>query len=348
MPMTGIAVGAIAAPVVGGIVGNIMGSGARDAANAAAARAYHEYDNVNIPEIQKQELALKSPEVQGILAPYLEQAQKLGSSQMQGIQTDPRLQQAQMSALDTLSKMGAQGLTAEDRASLNAARRQVSGDAEARQKSIMQQMAQRGIGGSGVELANRLASNQQATDEAGQQSDRTMAMAQQRMLQAISQAGQLGGQMRSQDFGEQSAKAQAADTIAQFNAQQAAAVQARNAGASNTAQGKNLAEQQRIADTGVATSNAQQEHNKGLIEQKFNNEMALASARANAGIGQANALNNQAQQTQSLYGGIGAGVGQGLMGAYALSNRPTTGFSGGGASSPLTPDSAKFGNRLIP
>lgn len=321
--MTALAIGAVAAPIIGGIMGANAAQDERDAANEAYSKAFHQYDNLDIPDIEKQKLALKSPEVAGILQPYMEKNIEQGKSAMGDISTDPRLAQAQMNALDTMSKISGEGLTATDRMNLNTARRQVSGDEQSRQKSIMQQMAQRGAGGGGLELAARLASSQQSADQAGQQSDRTMAMAQQRMLEATMQSGQLGGQMRSQEFGEKGQQAQAADAIARFNAQNAAAAQSANVGAMNTAQARNLAERQRIADTGVATQNTQEQYNKNLLQQKFANDMMLAQSRANAAIGQGSQLSAAAGQTADMYKGIGAGVGQGLMGAAQLYGKPT-------------------------
>lgn len=309
---------AIAAPLIGGIMGQNAAAGDRAAAQAAYAKAYAQYDNLNIPDVQKQQLALQSPEVQGILQPYMQTAVQQGSSAMGGIQTDPRLMQAQMSALDTMSKMGQQGLTATDLASLNASRRQIAGDAEARQNSIMQQLAQRGAAGGGLELATRLAASQGAADQAGQQSDRTMSMAQQRMLQSVAQAGQLGGQMQAQSFGQQAQQAQAADAIARFNAMQQAAAQGSNVSNLNAAQAANLQNKQNIANMGVATQNAQQQYNKQLLQQQFNNQMGLASARANAAVGQGNQFNSQAQQIAGQYAGMGAGIGQGFMGGAQL------------------------------
>ncbi len=54
------------------------------------------------------------------------------------------------------------------------------------------------------------------------------------------QGGQLGGQMRSQDFGEQSSKAQAQDAISRFNAANSQSVQGQNVATKNTAQAANL------------------------------------------------------------------------------------------------------------
>lgn len=317
-PMTMLAVASVAAPIIGGIMGQGASASARAAAQAAYSKAYAQYDNINIPEVQKQELALKSPEVQGILQPYMQENVQQGRSAMEGIQTDPRLAQAQMNALDTMSKMGNEGLTATDRASLNATRRQIAGDSQARQNSIIQQLAQRGAAGGGLELATRLAASQGSADQAGQESDRTMAMAQQRMLAATAQAGAMGGQMRGQEFGEQSQQAQAADAIERFNAQQRAAAQSANINSLNTAQAANLAAKQRAADLAVATANTQEQYNKGLIQQEFNNKMGLASARANAAVGAGNNYNNQAQQQANMYAGIGAGAGQAMIGAGTM------------------------------
>lgn len=313
-PMTGLAIASVAAPVIGGLMGANASAGDRAAAQAAYQRAYSQFDNINIPDTEKMRLALQELTQQGIITPTAEQAEQLGISAMEGVTTDPRLRQAQMNALDTLAKMGEQGLTATDLASLNQMRRSVGGDAQARDASILQNMAARGVGGSGVELATRLAANQRAADIAAQQSDQLAAMAQQRMLAAVSQAGQLGGQIRGQEFGEQADKARAADMIAQFNAAQRAGVQQRNVAGLNAAQAANLAEKQRVADTNVATRNAEQQYNKGLEQQRFNNQMALAGARSNALTGQAQQYQNQADSTAQMWAGLGRGVGEGAAG----------------------------------
>lgn len=312
--MDPITIGAIAAPAVGGIVGNLMGRSDRKRAQAAIQAALAQFAGLNIPDTEKMKLALESPEVQGILAPYMQQAEQLQQSAMEQVQTDPRLRQAQMQALETLSKMGEQGLTAEDRAALNQARRQVAGDAQSQQNAILQSMAQRGAGGSGLELASRLAAQQQSADTSSQEADRIMAMAQRRMLEGVSSAGALGGQIRGQDYGEQTDLARARDAIAQFNAQQRAGVQAANIGQLNEAQMRNLMEKQRISEAGVQTRNMQQQYNKNLQQQDFQNRMSLAQAKANAQLGAAGNYQQQAQQTAGMWSGVGSGLSQGLLG----------------------------------
>jgi hypothetical protein len=329
MPFTAaLAIGAIAAPIVAGQAGQAAAAGDRANAEQAAQQAYAEFKKIKDPSMNDMQILLETLNKQGVLTPEMEQAIQQDNTAMSGITTDPRLRNAQMNALDTMTKMGQTGLTPEDLAALDQTRRQVGGDEHSRQQSILNNMQQRGAGGSGMELAARLASSQGAADRASQQSDSTMAMAQQRMLQALSQSGQLGGAIRDQDFGEQSKIAQAKDTIANFNANQRASTQARNINSVNEANAKNLAEQQRIADANAATRNAQQQYNKGLHQTIFQNEMQLGGARANASLGQANMYNNEANAVAGQYQQIGNGVGN-LLGAGAKfaatpSNKVTT------------------------
>lgn len=302
-PLTALTIGSTVAPVIGGILGNNAAAGDRAAARAAYEAAYRQFDGIQIPDEEKQKLALEQLQQQGLLTPEMEQAIAQGPTAYEDINTDPRLKQAQMSVLETLSKMSGEGLTATDRMELNAARRQVAGDARAQQESILQNMAARGAGGSGMELAARLSSQQAAADRSSQESDRLMAMAQQRMLQAVQQQGSLAGQVRQQDFGEQEAVARAKDQIANFNTQQQASVQARNIAARNAAQQQNLSERQRVADANVATKNAQQQYNKELSQKTFNNRMDLASAKSNALTGQGSMLTREADRTAKQYTG---------------------------------------------
>lgn len=321
MPLTYAAIAA-GTNVAGGLIGQEMSREDNERYKRAMNEALQMLAGVNLPDTEKMRLALESPQVQGILQPYQEQAQQLGPTAQEGITLDPRLRQAQMQALETLSKMGKEGLTAEDRMALNTVRRSVAGEEQSRQKAILQQMAERGVGGSGVELAARLQSSQSSADRAGQESDRLLAMAQRRMLEGVTQAGQLGGQIRGQEYGEQADVARAKDTIQQFNALQRAGVGQRNVSGLNQAQAGNLANAQRVSEAGVSTRNAQQQYNKQLEQQKFENEMRKAQAMASAKMGQGSMYQQQAQGTAAKWAGIGKGAGQ-IAGAYGMAqNRP--------------------------
>ena len=77
----------------------------------------------------------------------------------------------------------------------------------AQQGAIQQNLAARGLGGSGQEAAMRLIAQQQGANAANQAGLGVAANAQQRALQALQQAGQLSGQMGQQELGERQSAA---------------------------------------------------------------------------------------------------------------------------------------------
>jgi hypothetical protein len=232
---------------------------------------------------------------------------------------------AQQQALASLAEQGQTPLSAMERAQLGDIQRGVSQQEQARQQQILSEMAQRGMGGSGNELAARLISSQKAADLANQQAAQVAAMAQQRALNATSQAGALGGQIRGQEFGEKSAQAQAADTIARFNAGQQQSVQQRNVGALNEAQLRNLQEKQRIADEQNRLRNSQQMYNKELLQKQFQNQVDIGQAMAGGYQQRANQYNSDAASQLAGGANLGSGI-SGLVGAFGSlggSKKPT-------------------------
>lgn len=255
----------------------------RDMQNQAKIAMQQAVDNlkaVGIPDIEAQKIALESPELQGHL-----EAIKMGESALSDVTVDPRLKLAQMSALKTLQEQGESGLTSQDRMVYNQLRSDLTSQEQARQSSILQNMAQRGTMDSGNQLAQQMLSSQASSRLAQEQGDRLAAQSAQARLAALAQAGQLGGQIRSQDFDEQAKQASAIDAIKQFDI----------TNQTNT-QAKNLAEKQRVSEAGTTTRNAQEQYNKGLIQQKFQNELAKSQSISNALTGQAQNFNQQGQK----------------------------------------------------
>jgi hypothetical protein len=130
-------------------------------------------------------------------------------------------------------------------------------------------------------------------------------MAQARALQALQQAGSLGGQMQQADFGRQAQVAQANDAIAQFNTQTQNQNNAANTLARNQAAAANLAEKQRVADQSTGIRNQQQQANKSLYQTDFDNKVKLAAGKSGAYQNQAAGFGQQGQQNQQL---IGTGI----------------------------------------
>jgi hypothetical protein len=140
-------------------------------------------------------------------------------SLMGGIETDPRLRDAQfdsLAALDELATGG--GLSASGRANLNKVQSDVNAADRGRRGAIMQGMAQRGQGGSGMELLELLDSAQDATDRQSQASLDIAGQNEDRALAAIMNRGNMAGSIRGQEFGEDAARAEAQDAINRFNA----------------------------------------------------------------------------------------------------------------------------------
>jgi hypothetical protein len=127
---------------------------------------------------------------------------------------------AQLRALERLQQMQ----LGEDPESAAAYAR---GQAEAAQidrgirQAALQRLAQRGAGAtSGLALAAQMDAAQAATQQASMRDLEVAAEARRRALAALSAQGQLGGQLRQQDYQRLADRAQAQDIINRFNAQQ--------------------------------------------------------------------------------------------------------------------------------
>src|SRR6267142_84943 len=267
--------------IIGGIIGDIAGQGDRDQAKQNMEASVNDISNINVPDVESQKIALQKLVSAGQLTPELLQTIQQGSSQLNNISLDPRLKSAQMGALQSLQNIGTSGLSAADQLALQQTRDQSNRDNQMRNAAVLQNMQQRGQGGSGAELAAQLANAQSATQNQSNAGLQTAAMARQQALQAIMNAGQLGGQIGSQEFGQQAQVANAQDLINRFNAQNAQQVAQQNTGAQNQAQMYNLNNAQSLANQNTGLGNQQELHNKELIQQNFANQMNKGQVLSN-------------------------------------------------------------------
>lgn len=316
---SGFTVGGPIGGAIGGIIGGIGGLfGGGDAEEEEAKRlrneALKELQGVSLPTIEELQMQYQTLSSQGLLTPELEQSIAQQASELQNISSDPRLKDAEMSALTKLMDTGNDGLSAQDRMRINDTRRTMAGDARAQDEAIMQNMAARGAGGSGVELAQRLASSQAQADRASGEGDRIAAMANQQALEAIMKSGQLGGDIRAQDFGEAAKKAEAQDIINRFNTANQQSVMSSNVGYKNQAQLANLREAQRIADSNVGTQNQQNLYNRGVIADDYERKLNKARVLSGATQGAANAAQASADRSNSEFGGVVSGIKDTIVG----------------------------------
>ena len=253
---------------------------------------------IDLPDYEKMRLALQVPELVGLL-----DAEELGRSEFEEIQDDPRLRSAQLDALAQLQEIGEVGLTPEERAQRSELMRDSAAQNQAAQEAILQSMAQRGTLDSGSALIAQLQSAADQTEDARRQSEQLASDIASRRRDAIMRAGGMAGDMSNVDFSRQAQAAQAADRIAQFNAQQRMDVNRMN-----------LAQRQALENQRAATANQQQQFNRGLERQRFQDEMAKVT-----GVNQAsqNMANMKSQQAANVAAGNQATMGSlfGLGGA---------------------------------
>jgi len=319
----------IAGPIIGGGIGAIASAQNRAQANAAEQNAVAQWIQLNIPDPTQQQLALQSYTQTGQLTPAMEQAVKANPTSFQNITTNPQLQSAQMNALDSLQNEGMMGgMSLADQATMQDQLNNTNASAKGRNDAITTQFAQQGLGGSGLQMQAQLQNAQNATQNQGMNSLNAAAQSRQRALQSIMGAGQLGGQMQSQQYNQQSNLARAQDAINMYNTQNSQNTSNRNVDMNNAAQQYNIGMQQQISNANTALSNQQQMYNKGLSQQNYQNQIQKVSGLSNAQLGQANYLNNQANQTAGMYAGIGQGVGQIAAGYNHRQNANQSGDSG--------------------
>lgn len=259
--------------------------------------------------------------------PEAETVVDMGPSAMTGISMDPATRAAQMQALSELSQMTeGDGMSAIDAANVANINRQIAQAQRGSRDAIAANMRQRGVQGSGLELAAQLQAQQASADRASQAGLDEAASAMQRRMAALEAMGQLGGSIRGQDFGEQADVAQAQDAVSRFNAANRQDVVSRNTGARNDAAEANWRNRQGIANNNTSTRldianqnnslladqarfrNSTNEQRYGRVEGREGLRSGIAMDRGNA---QANAAMQQGQATSNMYSGIGQGIMQG-------------------------------------
>jgi hypothetical protein len=192
--------GGAALNAAGGAIGGAAAGDDRARQRALIEAILKDYDNIDVPELQTVN------------------AETLGPSAMEGVSTDPRLRGEQMAVLERLGRLSETGDDAVTKAAMNKILGDLARQESAGRNAITNNMRARGVSGSGAELAAQLSAHQGNADRAQTAGLEHGAQAQRRILDALSGRGQLAGSLRQQDFGENSAKAQARDAINRYNA----------------------------------------------------------------------------------------------------------------------------------
>lgn len=307
---------------------------AMNRAIAEMQQARKRIDDVEGPDYEQmkdyiRQAAAENPELMGLF-----QEAQMGESALEDIAIDPKLRENQSKVIDELSELAETGMSDEDMAKRRELQRQVAQDEQARQKSIIQNLQERGLGGSGLELALRSGSSQESARRASEGADRLTSDMADRRRSALAQLSETAGRLRSQDYGEQKDLATTRDTIAQFNALQRA----------NTAN-RNLQLRQGMENQRSA-QNRQMYGNLGnLQQQRFSNDMQKAGAYANATAPIAQMQARNVARSQGPMGMIGTLAGAGIGGLASGGNPQAIGVGaqlGGAFGSGMQSNTAAF------
>jgi hypothetical protein len=308
IPLVGTAVSAIA--------GNASSAAARAAAQQQIQAAIDAFKAAGVPPLQATQIVLQKYRSAGKLTPELEQAFTQGATQENSIKTDPNEKAAQLKALASLDSIGTNGgALLSDKATLNDTLNKINADERGSRGAIVADAARRGQMGSGLSLAAQLDNQQNAANRAQQAGLTINGNAQLRALQALEGEGQLGTQMRGQDFSEQKSKADAQDVINRFNTQNQQAVAGTNTQLTNATNQYNLANEQRIADQNTGVQNQQTAYNSQQVQQQYENELKQAAGESGQYNNMANFDVGTANRDSAMWGGIGQGIAQ-AGGAY--------------------------------
>lgn len=292
------------------------GDGGSSDSSAAAVKALQ---GLQTPDVEAMRVNLQRQVQQGLISPEDAEAVIVQQTEMANVSTDPRLRQAQMAALGGLQEtVDTQGMSAADRYAMQQIQDQSAQQERGQRASILQNAQQRGVAGSGLELASQMQNQQESASRAANQGFAVAAQAQQAKLQALNQLGTLGGNIQGQDFSQQAQIAAAKDAISKFNATNQQNQMNLNVGARNEAQLANLQNKQNIANANVDIANTQESVNKGLAQQDFENQYKKAGGVANTLQNQAQ---SQSQQATSRRESTDKLIGTGLSAAAMFSDK---------------------------
>lgn len=321
----GLIAAGVAAPIVGGLIGQQQSGRDRRREQERLQQAYDQWAGLQTPQYQEiGTLPLENYDNIAQFNPEIADLVQMQGSEMQGISLDPNLRAAQMAALDQLGQVSETGMTDVDRARLAQIQAQTDGQARGQREAIQQNMQARGMGGSGMELMAQLQGQQAAAQQANMGGLQTAADSQMAALDALYNRANLAGSMESQDWGRQAQTAQSQDAIARLNADFRRQHGQQRADTLNQAQLQNQALQGQQIDArnrNMMTNQVDRiQANNQTRGQGFQDQMARTAGMTGQLGNLAGMHGKNAAATQQMWGGIGQGVGQGTM-AYAA-NQP--------------------------
>ena len=234
--------------------------------------------------------------------PTLYDTYQLQGTEYDNVSLDPSVLAAQNQALEDLINLSeAKGLNAIDQQALQEIVNEENKNLQGQNDAILQDAMQRGVYGSGLEMAQRLQNAQSSANRMSNRDMDVMSQAQQRALEALSSYGNLASNMRSQDYNEQAKRAAAQDAINQANWQNIQGNANKNVDLRNDVSMKN-----------TDIYNKQQDSNVQSAKDIYANEENKVALRTGQYGGNKDDIRKQQEQNQQMIGNLGTAIGSAL------------------------------------
>lgn len=196
------------------------------------------------------------------------------------------------------------GLNPVEQAKISDILRQLSSAEKGANDAVVQRQAERGALTGGETMAAQLQNNQNAAVNANQAGMNTAAEGYNAMLQELTSAGQLGGNLQGQQNEQANTVAASVDAINKFNAAQQQQQENFNVGNKNAAQEENTRIGQSIEAANVGNANEHAEKMANIPQTIYQDEMSKAGAEAGVNTNKANLETAQGGQNAALIGGL--------------------------------------------
>jgi hypothetical protein len=308
MPVTTALIAGGAGTVAGGLMGYLTKPDLSASTNSAKLQALTALLNrpPEIPEVELQKYS--TPEALSYLGNFT--PEELQATGLPAGVINQAMRQKQLQALGGVEQLSQTGLSAIDRAALSEIQNEIAMQERGQRESILQNMAQRGISGSGQELAAQLQSSQAASQLASQQGMQQAAQAQQARVNALNNLSNMATGIESTDFERQAQKAQAQDVINQFNVQNRNVAGLRNLQTQQDLSTMNAQERNRIAQANIDLANQQimqNQVNRPLAQYGLQSQYTSGVSQGIGGVGQTQTQQQLANQ-QAMSQGLGTGL----------------------------------------
>lgn len=307
-------------PVTLGVVGGVaLGSGILSYLNSEKARKASAAERKKLEEalskIQDPTLDASplTPEEYKVVAKFVPEEAKLIQQQRPELVTasTPAAQQARQNRLNILNKLMEQASTGRDvEYEIQAGRAQdeAARQANAQRQNIEMDMQRRGMAGSGLGIAARLATIGQGAQQAALAGEQAALAAEQRRRQALSQASGLSGQIYGEELDREMENARIINNFNDAMANRAQQNQYFNAGARQDSSNKNQVLAQSVADQGIDIRNkyglANRDRAIDIAQQRYQNQLARYGRQAGTADMARQDIIGAAQDKNALYGSL--------------------------------------------